>query len=327
MFAPRFFNLAAALCAAALAAAGQAHAAAKDASVQKLANFAVLKHFAAPGKATALRRYLSSISTAYRAAGYPSLGAALPQSKAIIRLFDDKPGETSRRDLAAARAALRTFRTALKRDHKIALPAMAGERLPNYYGLAATFLLRAGKVLDKVAQGKGTAHLVDMKPLPSWIVNQGDGDFAIGNAGSSITFSSGVSGTLGMSSITYTNTGGTSVVGGTLTLSGSLSNSLIFLSLGSTLTLASDGDSRWVAFPPDVEIPDDWSGLAPDTFGVAVTDGEQIYPIGTRIVIAPISLPLPDGATELTSPTTLRRDFSSSALSFATPTPSPAPAE
>lgn len=325
-----------------------------DLDVQILGSFPKLARLSSQGGREA-GAYLQRVSKAYTAAGYHHLGPELRRSRALIMILS-KTGKTNTPPVfKLAKASLLRLSRALAKDAFVKIPKVAGQSIPDYYHLAAQFILNARTALKNVRHGSnpgenwsnqgnlwiGTTSngivtitgglgnfgagalsggTLVSNPDNLWSVLTADAsanDLAtFGNVGSSSSSFSMVSvGTLTLSAAN-TYTGSTTIREGTLTIysMAALGDGQVTLN-GGSLAIAEPG--IWAIFPPDVEIPDDFSSENPvfELGTISYKIGGTEFPVGTEIVKVPDGALIPDGAIELIAPATF--------TPVATPTPAP----
>ncbi|MDD5199586.1 MAG: hypothetical protein PHC88_07255 [Terrimicrobiaceae bacterium] len=286
----------------------------RDAEVQTLANFPALQRLGARDDARLLRRFIGRVASAYRTAGYGDFADALPGAGSLISLFG-KPERAARSGtLREARAALRRLGNGLSKNRRILLPGHVGERIPNYYLLAAAFVENAGRALKNLSVGKNVANLLRHKSASLWMTRENGDTFKVETSGAS---TDNMAGSIGSSSVTVLTLGPDAELptGPPLTIG---SGSIVSISFAGTLIIPAP--ETWVIFPPGVEIPADFpAGTVLYRYVASTINGVE-YPAGTRLVkISDPSTALPDGALLLATPATIQV--------MPTPTPSPTPGE
>jgi len=221
-------------CALTPVASAPAKAVSSDAQVQMLANFPALQRLAAKGNAGDLRRYLTQVAAAYRAAGYNAVADALPKADDVIALFGDANRATESGALKQARAAMRHLKSSLSKNRRIVLPSHIGDQIPNYYAIAAAFVENSDKALKNLSAGKNVANTLRQKTGTLVVKNETSDTFTVtgtGSYSSAVTFNGG----------TLSLAGGNTYSGATTINAGSLA---LDIGTGSfTLDRISDGSN------------------------------------------------------------------------------------
>lgn len=306
---------------------------ATEREVQRLANVFALQKLSREGDA-ATNGYLRAVAARYRAEGYAGLGASLGGADAVIELLGSRTGAGRPRALRAARTELRAIRKSLGETRTIALPT--GDRVPNYYALAAAFAAHGEQAVKNVAKGRNVANFLRNKTGELWIVRVDEGEFRL--AGGSVeilndiasftlgssTYSAmtligggtlsvgGASGGVTMTGGSVTTIGGGGLIvnsGGGLNLGGTLHSQGTLNPTTETMTLNS---GRWILFPAGTAVPAEWEG-GRIVLGRAYLISGVEYPIGTTLIQAPADAIAPEGTSEPTLPIRLE------------PVPSPSP--
>jgi autotransporter-associated beta strand protein len=279
--------------------------------VQTLGDFSALQKLSSNAAAT--RSFASRIASAFTKAGYNDFGPEFRRSAGdLIAQYDPKSGDAGLKD---ARLALRRLESALKKDRFFNTPAGAGESLPNYYGLAATFVAQAKVALKNVSLGRNPANSLRNKKVVLWLTNV-DGHNITLNGSHSYAGSSTIShrtldagsgfvktdtGTLTLNG-TGTYTGSITIASRTL-LAGSGFHSANPLNLsGGTLMIANVSGKHWIAFPPDLEIPTELTGGFTVSFsqpyqanGIEIVTGTKFFAVDDDYVA-------PEGAIVFVDP-------------------------
>jgi hypothetical protein len=187
--------------------AREAAAMPSDAAVQKLDDIAAITRLKSK---TAIHAYLHKVANAYRRAGYGKFARELQKSEALFEAIAESSGSDSADELPSARHALRRLTFALNKNDFIAVPTRVGRRLPNYFLIAASFVLNSNRALQNLSAGKPATKGLKLARSTDWVTNL-DGE--------TVELSSHSRGTPVASANTYT--GSTTINGGTLQVSAS----------------------------------------------------------------------------------------------------------
>lgn len=261
-----------------------------DLEVQKLANFSLLQKLEATGTRESTRAYLARVSHEYRKAGYGAFAARLPEARSLLEVFGAP--NLSARALREARSAARHLKEALTRNRRVAVPAVIGKRIPNYYGIALAFLENSDQALENVSAGRSAAFGLRKRFETSWVRKIGAHVFSV--QGSLIVGGAFRPGPVSVGSTTIS---GISTTGAGFAVLGGAGSSLV-RPVSETVMLR----GRWAAFLPGVQTPDGFAGFLwitwPNSF---VADGVE-YPAGTRLLSISGDLAVPEGGVLLATP-------------------------
>lgn len=346
-----------ALCALGLAMGLTQEAAAlpSDAAVQKLDDIAAITRMKSQA---VIHAYLHKVASAYRRAGYGKFARELQKSEALFEAIAESNVSDSVDWLPSARHALRRLTFALNKNDFIAVPMQAGRRLPNYFLIAASFVLNSNRALQNLSAGKSATKGLKLARGTDWVTNL-DGETVelssqprgtpVANA-NTYTDSIILSGTLQSSGgdtfdwgsattysisfvgIAKSGTGtltlnGSSTYNGVTTISGGwlTDNTVDGLALfqvvlqGGSLSIPGFADAL-LAVPADVATPADITGSAFLTLKLPYTVNGIDFAAGTRFFKVADDYVAPDGTTLLPA-----GPFTATPIATPTPTPSPTP--
>jgi autotransporter-associated beta strand protein len=185
----------------------------------------------------AVHAYLHKVANAYRRAGYGKFARELRKSEALFEAIAESDAAGASENLPAARRALRRLTFALNKNDFIAVPTQAGRRLPNYFLIAASFVLDSNRALQNLTAGKSATRGLKAAKGADWVTNL-DGE--------TVELSSSSRGTPVASANPYT--GSATVDSGTLQMSESGFTSLGFTSSGFSFDMSGATAGSGVSF-------------------------------------------------------------------------------